>query len=422
MAMAHATAPCAAPIAPQPGGASGGSVPSSSSEQALVQDHFHGHRPLAEAIERFLMHLFACSQDSMAATMDTKSKDSVRLSYFVAYALYRTRLPLAVMYSALCLLKRLKMRFPIARGSSGHRLFIAAFMLSCKMMCDDSYNNKSWAIVAQNLFSLREINQMERELFSYLDFSLDVPRQELALLGVELEAYGAPAVSVSDLKRTRLSAPASPSVPASRSAPKSVHCASGWTMSTTHTRRKSHRRALSLRPDYWANPSSAVAAASTRHYRSESNDGAAHSLPRGVVQHVARGSLPGQRAYAAGTAYPAALVPSARADLTTPPTATWPTLYATTSSSTMSMSTPISSSDSLRPTPSTSFSDLSLQSPAGGMYVPPTLSSYAPVAWEQPRKAPPSYVVNESFRMPPLPSTLRRPSLTALPPASDGSA
>lgn len=32
-----------------------------------------------------------------------------------------------------------------------------------KILCDDTYSNKSWAIVAQGMFALKEINQMERE-------------------------------------------------------------------------------------------------------------------------------------------------------------------------------------------------------------------------------------------------------------------
>lgn len=33
---------------------------------------------------------------------------------------------------------------------------------------DDTYSNQSWTLVGQNLFSLREVNQMERELFAFL--------------------------------------------------------------------------------------------------------------------------------------------------------------------------------------------------------------------------------------------------------------
>lgn len=97
-----------------------------------------------------------------------------QLPYFIAYALHRTKLHRSVCYSALVLLSRLKARFPAAKGSSGHRLFISAFMIASKVLCDDTYSNKSWSIVAQGLFALREVNQMEHEMVNYLDFELQV--------------------------------------------------------------------------------------------------------------------------------------------------------------------------------------------------------------------------------------------------------
>ncbi|KAG1869335.1 hypothetical protein DFJ58DRAFT_631955, partial [Suillus subalutaceus] len=71
-------------------------------------------------------------------------------------------------FAALILLQRLKARFPIAWGSSGHRLFMSAFMLASKVICDDTYSNKSWSIVVQGMFQLREINQMEHKMCQYL--------------------------------------------------------------------------------------------------------------------------------------------------------------------------------------------------------------------------------------------------------------
>ncbi|KAJ7762696.1 hypothetical protein B0H14DRAFT_2162985, partial [Mycena olivaceomarginata] len=66
----------------------------------------------------------------------------------------------------------LKARFPTAGGSSGGRLFISAFMIASKVICDDSYSNKSWSMVAPEIFTLPEINQMEHEMCNYLDWDL----------------------------------------------------------------------------------------------------------------------------------------------------------------------------------------------------------------------------------------------------------
>ncbi|KAH7903776.1 hypothetical protein BJ138DRAFT_1107396 [Hygrophoropsis aurantiaca] len=55
----------------------------------------------------------------------------------------------------------LKARFPTARGSSGHTLFVSVFMLASKVICDDTYSNKSRSVVAQGMFQLWEIKRME---------------------------------------------------------------------------------------------------------------------------------------------------------------------------------------------------------------------------------------------------------------------
>jgi hypothetical protein len=46
-------------------------------------------------------------------------------------------------FAALYLLRHLKAHFPAAKGSSGHHLFISTFMPASKIICDDTYSNKS---------------------------------------------------------------------------------------------------------------------------------------------------------------------------------------------------------------------------------------------------------------------------------------
>ena len=47
-------------------------------------------------------------------------------------------------YTALYLLQQLKSCFPTAHGLSRHRLFLSTFMLASKVICDNTYSNKSW--------------------------------------------------------------------------------------------------------------------------------------------------------------------------------------------------------------------------------------------------------------------------------------
>jgi hypothetical protein len=130
---------------------------------------------------RFIGALFSCPNVPMFANtgMAGAATSCPPLAHFIAYAIHRTRLPEVVVFTALFLLARLKERFPAARGSSGHRLFISAFMIASKVVCDDTYSNKSWCIVGQNLYTLKEVNQMEREMCSYLEWILHVEAAEL---------------------------------------------------------------------------------------------------------------------------------------------------------------------------------------------------------------------------------------------------
>ncbi|KAJ3989738.1 hypothetical protein F5890DRAFT_1549294 [Lentinula detonsa] len=130
---------------------------------------YYGQEGISRLCARFITHLFGCPERP-----PNQSGWHVELPYYIAYAIYRTKLPECVVFSALALLQRLKSRFPSAKGSSGHRLFVSAFMIASKVMCDDTYSNKSWSVVAQGMFAVREVNQMEREMCGYLDWELTV--------------------------------------------------------------------------------------------------------------------------------------------------------------------------------------------------------------------------------------------------------
>jgi len=143
---------------------------------------YYGFEDISKLACRFISALFSCPPVPSNQTSTGSSSPQTPcppLANFIAYAIHRTRLPETVVFTALFLLSRLKERFPAARGSSGHRLFISAFMIASKVICDDTYSNKSWCIVGQNLYSLKEVNQMEREMCSYLEWILYVDGPEL---------------------------------------------------------------------------------------------------------------------------------------------------------------------------------------------------------------------------------------------------
>ncbi|KAJ9099940.1 hypothetical protein QFC21_003946 [Naganishia friedmannii] len=140
------------------------------------KDPYYGHEETARMSSRFIRATFLCPDIPPPTSPATVQPT---LAHFIAYALYRTRLPHFVTIVALVYLQRLKARYPSAKGSSGHRLFISAFMIASKMVCDDTYSNQSWCVVGQKMFALKEMNQMEREMCGYLDWQLNAAAEEV---------------------------------------------------------------------------------------------------------------------------------------------------------------------------------------------------------------------------------------------------
>lgn len=189
------------------------SAPSSRPAQRPV-DPFYGHEETAVLCARFITSLFQCPN---IPTATHPGAPTPTLAHFVAYALHRTRLPSVVTFAALLLLQRLKTRFPAARGSSGHRLFISAFMIASKVICDDTYSNQSWCIVGQKMFLLKEINQMEREMCGYLEWNLNVSGEEVADFEARVRAEHGPRAVARETSRVASSESVS-SMPSSSSA------------------------------------------------------------------------------------------------------------------------------------------------------------------------------------------------------------
>ena len=146
---------------------------------------YYGYEEISLICSRFICETFNCPAGIVvpesSANLQPPSNGEITpsLAEFVAYAIHRTRLDEAVIYTALGILHRMKNYYPAASSSGGHRLFLTAFMIASKTICDDTFSNKSWVTVGQGLFALRELNQMEREMCGYLEFKFNIPREDL---------------------------------------------------------------------------------------------------------------------------------------------------------------------------------------------------------------------------------------------------
>ena len=84
--------------------------------------------------------------------------------------------------STVVYLHRLKSRLPaVAKGiqCTCHRIFLAALILSAKYLNDSSPKNKHWARHTLGLFSLPEINLMEKQFLFLLDWDLRIASEDL---------------------------------------------------------------------------------------------------------------------------------------------------------------------------------------------------------------------------------------------------
>jgi hypothetical protein len=113
--------------------------------------HAKGRPFLRPRVHRTTMRPIYHSPLHLSRIPPSSTHSQAKLPFFIAYALHRTKLHQAVTFGALVLLQRLKARFPTARGSSGHRWFISAFMIASKVICDDTYSNKSWSSQIQEV-------------------------------------------------------------------------------------------------------------------------------------------------------------------------------------------------------------------------------------------------------------------------------
>ena len=113
---------------------------------------------------------------SMQSPLDTLSQagehplsffNPYLFAYFIAYTHHHTKTDPSVAFAALVLLQQPRHASPAHRD---HRAIDYSYPRSC-WPARSSASNKSWSIILQGMFQLRDVNQMERQ---YLQWALHV--------------------------------------------------------------------------------------------------------------------------------------------------------------------------------------------------------------------------------------------------------
>ena len=108
---------------------------------------------------------------------------------FVSSVLERSEVRPAVLFLATLYLDRLRQRLPsTARGlpCTRHRVFVSALIVAYKYLNDISIKNKNWARISK-VFSLDEINLMERQFLDLLNFELNFGESDIRLYASHLK-------------------------------------------------------------------------------------------------------------------------------------------------------------------------------------------------------------------------------------------
>lgn len=106
----------------------------------------------------------------------------VPLAVFIRKLICYSNVQTPTLMSALVYLVRLRNILPgNATGgeTTAHRIFMASLLLSAKTLNDSSPLNRHWARYTDGVLSLEEVNLVERELISLLNWNLNIKEYEL---------------------------------------------------------------------------------------------------------------------------------------------------------------------------------------------------------------------------------------------------
>ncbi|KAI8332916.1 hypothetical protein BC941DRAFT_381048 [Chlamydoabsidia padenii] len=119
-----------------------------------------------------------------ASTWTRRTRDKAALptlQLFIEQLVRRSHTRTGTLLVALILLTRLSCRLGhVTQGmaSAPHRIFLASLIISTKLVHDTSPKNKHWLAFSNHHFELAEINLMEKQFLTLMDFHLSLSQYD----------------------------------------------------------------------------------------------------------------------------------------------------------------------------------------------------------------------------------------------------
>ncbi|KAH9201999.1 cyclin-like protein [Zygosaccharomyces rouxii] len=145
--------------------------------------------PVTDDMVRFLTNttlkvLPQCNYPTPPGSPNKQASKLPSLMSFISRLVRHTNVYTSTLLVTACYLNRLKCILP--KDASGlpstiHRMFLACLILSAKFHNDSSPLNKHWAKYTDGLFSVEDVNLMERQLVQLLNWDLRVTNDDLIL-------------------------------------------------------------------------------------------------------------------------------------------------------------------------------------------------------------------------------------------------